>query len=133
MKNLNLEKLHQVCNKLSNKQDELAEESIFVSLMGVRSNYYTLSFEGFLDYYSFRVDGEEILVFNQDGIPYEIYNNDDFSYILLGLLEISDEALDRWIEAEVDRQIYLEKLNKSAEKDKIREQIERLQRQLENE
>ena len=130
LKELNLYKLWQICNKLSNKQDELAEESIYVSLMGVRSNYCDTSFEHFLEYYSFKIEEKYITVFNDDGMPYSEYTNDDFSYVPTELLEMSEEALDRWIEAEVDRQIYLEKLNKSAEKDKIREQIERLQRQL---
>ena len=133
MKNLNLEKLHQVCNKLSEKQDELAGDNVYVSLMGVRSSYCTPSFEGFLNYYSFRIDGEDIIVFNNDAVGWESFNNDDFSYIPTELLDIPVEDLIVWIEAEVDRQIYIEKLNKSAEKDKIREQIERLQRQLENE
>lgn len=131
MKNLNLEKLWEICNKLSNKEDDLAEKNIFVSLMGVRSSYCNTSFEHFLEYYSFRFEESYILVFNDDGIPHEIYNNDDLSYILLELLEMSEEALERWIEEEVDRQVYLENLNKSAEKDRIREQIKRLQKQLE--
>lgn len=116
MKNLNLEKLHQVCNKLSNKQDELAGDNVYVSLMGVRSNYCNTSFEQFLEYYSFRFEEKYILVFNDDLIPWEDYSVGDFSYILIELLEISEEDLDLWIDEEVDKQMYLEKLNKRTNK-----------------
>lgn len=130
-KTLNLYKLWQICNKLSNKQDELAEKNIFVSLMGVRSNYCDTSFEHFLEYYSFRFEESYILVFNDDGIPYEIYNNDDFSYVPTELIDMSDEGLDLWIEVEVERQLEAQRVNKLAEKENIKLQIERLQKQLE--
>lgn len=131
MKNLNLYRIWEILNKLSNKQDELAEESIYVLLMGVMSNYCTPSFEGFLNYYSFRIDGDDIIVFNNDAVGWESFNNDDFSYIPTELLEMLEEDLDKWIDEEVDKQLYLEKLNKSAEKDRIKEEIKRLEKQLE--
>lgn len=131
MKNLNLYQLWQICNKLSEKQDILAEKSIYVSLLGNSSNYCNPSFEGFLNYYSFRVDDYEIVVFNCDGVPYEDYNNNDFSYIPILLLDMSEEELDVWIAEEVERQLEVQRTDKLAEKENIREQIKRLERQLE--
>lgn len=132
IKELNLEELWQVINTLSNKQSELCEQNIFVHLLGHRSNYGDMSFEGFLNYYSFRVDGEEIVVFNQDGIPYESYNNDDYSYIPTCLLSFSAEKLENWIKIETDLQLQKQEREKLAEKESIRAQIARLEKQLEN-
>ena len=78
MENLNLRRVWEVCSTLSLKESELQEQSIFISFMGNRSNYYNPTFEDFLNYYSFRIDGDEIIVFNDDGVPYEDCTNDDF-------------------------------------------------------
>ena len=131
MKTLNLGKLWQICNKLSEKQDILSEESIYVSLLGNRSSYCDPTFNSFLEYYSFKVEKEGITVFNDDGVPWEDYNVGDFSYIASELLDMSEEDLNVWIEAEVVRQLESQRVNKLAEKDKIREQIRQLTKQLE--
>ena len=48
MKELNLHKLWEVCNKLSEKESELSEEDVFISFLGYRSFKNTLpSFAGF--------------------------------------------------------------------------------------
>lgn len=127
---LNLERLWEVCNTLSEKQSELAEDSIFVHLLGHRSEYGETSFEGFLNYYSFRVDGDEIIVFNDDGIPYESYNNNDFSYIPLSLLFFGGEDLEEWMDDEIEKQLSQQKLNKLAEKENIKQKIKYLETQL---
>lgn len=132
MENLNLKKLWEVCNILSNKQSELCEQNIFVHLLGHRSNYGELGFEGFLNYYSFRVDGDEIVVFNQDGIPYEDYYNDDFSYIPLSLLSFGEKELEKWIDDEIEKQLEQQRLNNLAEKENIKQKIKRLETQLNN-
>ena len=131
MKNLNLEKLWQICNKISWKQEQLTEDNIYISLLGNSSSYYMSDFEHFLEYYSFKIEDGNIVVFNCDGIPYEDYDNNDFSYIPIELLDMSDEDLIVWIEAEVERQLEAQRVNKSAEKENIKLQIERLQKQLE--
>lgn len=132
MENLNLKKIWEIMNKLSYEETKLSEEKDkYVQLLGHSSNYCNSSFEGFLSYYSFRIDGDNIVVFNQDGIPYESYSNNDFSYILKELLDMSEEDLNVWIEAEVVRQLESQRVNKLAEKDKIREQIRQLTKQLE--
>lgn len=56
MKTLNLYRVWEILNKIVTKQNLLEEEDIFVSLLGVNSNYYPSTFENFLDYYSFSVN-----------------------------------------------------------------------------
>jgi len=131
MKNLNLEKLWEICNKISWKQEQLTEDNIYISLLGNSSSYYMSDFEHFLEYYSFKVGKEDIIVFNDDLIPWEDYSVGDFSYIPTELLDMSDEDLIVWIEAEVERQLEAQRVNKLAEKENIKLQIERLQKQLE--
>jgi hypothetical protein len=132
IKLLNLEKLWQVCNTLSNKQSDLCEQGIFIHLMGHRSNYGEMGFEGFLNYYSFRLDGDEIVVFNQDGIPYENYYNDDFSHIPLFLLSFAEKDLEKWIDDEIEKQLAQQKRDKLAEKENIKQKIKHLETQLNN-
>jgi hypothetical protein len=132
MKTLNLHRLWGICDKLSNKQSELWEQDIYVYLLGHRSKYVERSFESFLNYYSFSIDGDKIVVFNNDGIPYESYTNNDFSTIPSFLLKLSEKGFKKWFDGEIEIQLKKQEEDKSAEKDRIREQINRLQKQLEN-
>ena len=57
MENLNLKKVWEVMNTLSHKQAKLAEEEDkYVDLLGHSSNYCSMSFESFLEYYSFKFE-----------------------------------------------------------------------------
>jgi hypothetical protein len=132
MENLDLKKLWNVCNTLSEKGSELCEQNIYVHLLGHRSNYGEMGFEGFLNYYSFRVDGDEIMVFNNDGVPYESYTNEDFSYIPLSLLSFDAERLESWVEIEIDLQLKRQERDKLAEKENIKQKIKYLETQLNN-
>lgn len=132
MKNLDLENVWRVCNTLSNKMHELSEDSVYIELLGSTSNYAILSFEGFLDYYSFKIDGDTIEVFNNDTIPYSDYNNEDYSFISAVLLSFTPEKLNKWVETEIELQLAKQKRNKEAEKEYIKLQIERLQKQINN-
>ncbi len=129
---LDLKRIWEVMNKLSYEETKLSEEKDkYVQLLGHSSNYCNSSFEGFLNYYSFRIEDNVIVVYNNDGIPYENLTNDDFSYIPIELLDMSDEDLIVWIEVEVERQLEAQRVNKLAEKENIKLQIERLKKQLE--
>lgn len=132
MKELNLHRIWEVCNILSNKESELQEQSIFISFLGHRSNYFEISFENFLEYYSFKIEDDVIMVFNDDGVPYESYTNADFSYIPAVLLSFDDERLKNWIKIEIELQLDGQKRQKEADKEYIKSQIERLQKQLNN-
>ena len=132
MKELNLERLWSVCNTLSNKQSELCEQNIFVHLLGHRSNYGEIGFEGFLNYYSFRLDGNEIVVFNNDPVSWEDFSNDDFSYIPMSLLSFAEKDLEKWIDDEIENQLEKQKRDKLAEKEDIKQKIKHLETQLNN-
>ena len=132
MKTLDLEKLWEVCNTLSLKEAELQEQDIFISFLGNKSNFCAQTFESFLEYYSFSIEGETIIVFNDDGVPYEDYTNDDFSYVSTVLLSFGEKESEKWIDDETERQLAQQKLEKLQRKDYIKEQIKRLETQLSN-
>lgn len=132
MKNLNLEKVNLVCNTLSDKRHELIEENIYIDFLGHRSNYVSLSFEGFLDYYNFKIDGKDIIVFNDDAIPYENYTNEDYSYFPSALLSFTPEKLEKWVETEITLQLAKQERNKESDKERLKNDIKRIQKQLDN-
>jgi hypothetical protein len=130
MEKLDLKKLWDVCNTLSNKMDELSEQDTWVNFLGNRSSYCGMSFEGFLDYYSFNIVKDGVIVYNNDGVPYEDYTNDDFSYVPICLLSFSDEEIKNWMEEEIAKQLKEKEVEKLQQKDYLKNQIKRLQNQL---
>ncbi len=133
MKNLNLEKIWEICNRLSYEQLKLEEEKdIYVSLLGNSSNYCQQEFDSFLSYYSFKVEDDNIVIFNDEFVPYESYTNQDFSYIPICLLSFSDEKLKRRVETEIELQLAKQERDKIREKEDIKRQIELLQKRLGN-
>lgn len=131
MKTFDLYRIYEVMNTLSEKQEELSENSIYVNFLGTCSSYTTMSFESFLEYYSFKIDGNNIIVFNDDSVPYESYSNDDFSYIPIILLSFSTEKLDKWMQIEISLELARQGREKIAEKENIKKQIELLSKRLE--
>lgn len=131
MRNLNLEKLWSVCNKLSNKEQELSERDIYVSLMGHSSNYSEMEFESFMKYYNFGFEDDNIVVFNDDAVSYENYTNQDFSYIPIILLSFDETMLEKYIENEIKLQLEAQEREKAREKEDIKKQIELLTKKLE--
>ena len=130
---LDLKRIWEVMNILSGREAELSEQNCYVSLLGYRSGYCgEMSFDSFLNYYSFKVDGDEIIVFNTDPIPYESWNNDDVSYFPSVLLSFSAEKLNKWIETEIELQLKKQQREKIAEKENIKRQIELLTKKLNN-
>lgn len=132
MEKLNLKKVWEIMNTLSHKESVLSEDNIYVSLLGNRSSYCKQEFDSFLNYYSFKIDGDSIVVFNTDPIPYESWNNDDISFIPSVLISFSSEKLDSWMETEIKLELERQERDKLADKERIKEQIERLQKQLNN-
>lgn len=130
--NLNLEKVWQVINTLSNKQSELSEDNVYINFMGHQSNYGEMSFKSFLDCYSFKINKDEIIVFNNDEVPYESYSNEDFSNFPLYLLSFSAEKLNKWIETKIRLELTKQEENKISEKEELKRNIERLTKQLNN-
>ena len=131
MRNLNLEKLWSVCNKLSNKGQELSERDIYVSLMGHSSNYSEMEFESFMKYYNFGFEDDNIVVFNDDKVSYENYTVSDFSYIPIILLSLDEKRLESWMETEIKLELERQEREKVREKEGIKKQIELLTKKLE--
>ena len=129
---LNLEKVWQVMNTLSNKQSELSEDNVYINFMGYCSQYSEISFESFLDYYSFKINKDEIIVFNDNPVEWEDFNTDDFSFLPSVLLSFSAEKLSKWIETEIGLQLAKQGRDKVAEKEKLKRSIEMMTEQLNN-
>ena len=128
---LDLKRVWEVMNKLSYEESKLSEEQDkYVQLLGHSSNYCNSSFEGFLNYYSFKVDGEDIVVYNDDSVQWEDYRNNDFSTFPLFLLSLGEKELTIWIENEIEMQLKQQEINKIAEKEEIKRKIERLTKRL---
>ena len=132
MKNLDLEKLHYICNKLSNKEQELSERDIYVSLMGHSSNYSEMEFESFMKYYNFGFEDDNIVVFNDDAVSYENYTVNDFSYIPIILLSFDETMLEKYIENEINEQLKHQEQERLQRKEDLKTKIKLLQKQLIN-
>ena len=132
MNTLDLRRLWEVMNTINFAQEKIADEQDkWVSLLGHRSEYFSNSFEQFLEYYSFRISGDTIVVYNNDVVPYEEFNIDDFSYVPACLLSFSNREIQEWIEEETERQLKQQENEKIEEKERLKREIERLQKQLE--
>lgn len=129
MKEINLYRIWQIVNILQDKIDELAEQDVFVYLLGHRASYVQSQFENFLDYYSFKIEEGYISVFNDDVIPYETYTNDDFLSVPKELLIMSDEEILFWAEKEIKRQLEQQEKDKQSRKENILLEIERLNKE----
>jgi len=127
---LDLEKVWQVMNTLSGRELGLSEENCYISLLGNSSDYCPQEFDSFLNYYSFKIDGDDIVVFNNDPIPYEDWNNNDISYFPSVLLSFSAENLEKWIENEIEMQLKQQEEDRIQEKEAIERQIEQLNKRL---
>lgn len=130
---LDLEKIWQICNILSEKQSYLSEiEDTYVQLLGNQSNYCDMSFKSFLDYYSFKVVEDEIVVYNDDKIAWEDYRTNDFSYLPVELLSFGEKQLNIWIENEIEMQLKQQEEAIIQEKENLKLEIERLTKKLNN-
>lgn len=129
---LDLKRIWEVMNTLSNEQCSLDEINCYVDLLGRDSSYFSRDFESFLEYYSFRVEDNNVVVFNNDAVPYENYHNCDYSYIPLPVLGFGEEELENYIKQTIDMQLKEQEKQRIAEKENIKRQIELLQKQLEN-
>ena len=131
MKELNLHRIWQIMNKVSEAQDTMHEKDLYVYLLNTRSYYVPSDFENFLNYFNFKLEKEYVEVFTYDPIPYESDNNDDLFYIFKKLLSMTDEELDVWIEEKIQKELDRIERDKIAEKERIKADIDRLNKQLE--
>ena len=130
MKTLDLHRIWEVMNFLTEQDDILNEKGLYPDFLGQNSNYFREEFSDFLEGYSFRLDKDEICVFNNDRIPYEDDRNNDYSYIPLELLSFNDEQLMNWIDKRTQNYIERQKHYKEEEKKNIEYKIKILTEQL---
>lgn len=129
MKSLNLYRLWEIMNILYNKQEELHKEGKWISFFGDSSSYYGGGrFEDFIEHYSFRVRGKEVVVYST--MCHEDFTIDDFNYIPAKLLNYTNEEVSEWLKDEI--KIQLAQLEEKREQDRIyvKQQIEILERRL---
>lgn len=129
MENLNLKKVWEICNLLQARIEYLAEEDTYVHLLGYNSEYSIRSFESFLEYYSFKIEDSKVIIYNDDGVPYETYTNNDFSYIPICLLSFLAEEIENWMKDEVERQLKQQEEDRLVKKENLKREIERLNKQ----
>lgn len=130
MKTLNLHRIWEILNFISDQENILNDKDIYPNFLGLKSSYYEMEFECFIDYYSFKIDEDEICIFNDDRIAYEDYTTDDYSYVPKELLDFSNEQLMNWIKEKTE--IHLSRLeeNKKSEKENLKNQIKMLTEKL---
>ena len=66
-------------------------------------NNASLEYESFLEWYSFKIIRDSIMVFNDDRVPYEDYTWDDFNYIPFSVMKMSDEEVEKWVLEEIKK------------------------------
>jgi hypothetical protein len=130
MENLNLKKLWEVCNILSDKESELSEQNCYISLLGINSDYLTTEFDSFLSYYSFKVEDNNIVIFNDDLVPFENFSNNDISYVPIPILGFGEKELENYIEQSIKMQLEQQEKDRIAQKEDIKRQIELLNKRL---
>ena len=129
---LDLKRVYEIMNKLSSKQEEMCEQDKYIYLMGARSEYHDTSFESFLGYYSFRVEDENIVVYNISYID-DNWNTEDYSYVPICLLNCGEKELNEWIEIAVEKELERIEKEKVYEKEELKRQIEILTKRLNDE
>lgn len=66
-------------------------------------NNASLEYESFLEWYSFKIIRDSIMVYNDDRVPYEDYTWDDFNYIPFSVMKMSDEEVEKWVLEEIKK------------------------------
>lgn len=62
-----------------------------------------LEYEGFLDWFSFKILEDTIMVYNDDQIPYEDNTWNDFNYIPFSVMKMLDEDVEKWVLEEIKK------------------------------
>ena len=131
MKELNLYRIWQIVNRLTEEEEKYHIKDLYVYFLGNNSNYFRMDFESFLEHFSFRIDDNYVTVFNDDFIPYENFTNQEFIYVPKEIINLSDNELEIWLQEETEKELDRIERDKIAEKEKIKADIDRLNKQLE--
>ena len=93
-----------------------------------------LGYEGFLDWFSFKILEDTIMVYNDDQIPYEDNTWNDFNYIPFSVMKMLDEDVEKWVLEEIKKKekeaVELEQQRKEALLHEIKRNREVLEREF---
>ena len=130
MKTLDLHRIWEILNFISEQEQILNDKDIYPYFLGMNSSFYGMDFDSFIGHYSFRIDKDEICIFNDDPIPYEDYTINDFSYIPKELLSFNDNELMAWIEKQTEIHLSILEEIEEEEKESLKNQIKMLTEKL---
>lgn len=93
-------------------------------------NNASLEYESFLEWYSFKIIRDSIMVFNDDRVPYEDYTWNEFNYIPFSVMNMSDEGVEKWVIEEINKkeEEYVER--EQSRKETLLQEIERIKKIL---
>ena len=89
-----------------------------------------LEYEGFLDWFSFKMLKDTIMVYNNGRVPYEDDTWNDFNYIPFSVMKMSDEEVEKWVIEEIKKkeEEYVER--EQSRKETLLQEIERIKKIL---
>ena len=90
-----------------------------------------LEYEGFSDWYSFKMLKDSIMVYNNDQIPYEDYTWNDFNYIPFSVMKMTDREVEKWVSKEIKKKEKEDVEWEQKRKETLLEEIERNKKILE--
>ena len=88
-------------------------------------NNASLEYEEFLDWYSFKMLKDSIMVYNDDQVPYEDDTWNDFNYIPFSVMKMSDEEVEKWVLEEIKKKEKEDVEWEQKRKETLLEEIER--------
>ena len=94
-------------------------------------NNASLEYEEFLDWYSFKMLKDSIMVYNDDQVPYEDDTWNDFNYIPFSVMKMSDEEVEKWVLEEIKKKEKEDVEWEQKRKETLLEEIERNREVLE--
>ena len=116
---VNLKRIWEITQIIYNIQEKLEEKDIYLS-------YNTSdNFEYFIKDYSFKLDLEnkQLCYYNDDRIPYEDYNYNEFNYLPLNILDYTDLQIVEWTYEKGNEYLEEEKQRKLQEISKLKQDI----------
>ena len=93
-------------------------------------NNALFEYEVFLDWFSFKILEDTIMVYNDDQIPYEDNTWNEFNYIPFSVMKMSDEEVEKWVIEEIKKkeEEYVER--EQSRKETLLQEIERIKKIL---
>ena len=88
-------------------------------------NNTSLEYEGFLDWFSFKMLKDTIMVYNNGQIPYEDGTWNDFNYIPFSVMKMTDREVEKWVLEEIKKKEKEDVEWEQKRKETLLEEIER--------